>query len=223
MKKFIYGIAAVGLLVAFQNCSNGASFQSAGELVAKTDVATDGTSGINTGDGGPAASPTPTPTTPPPTMATPPPTTSYPPTPTPPSTKYPPTHGNDDTPKYPPGTVPPGHSSHDDCPGHDHSRSTHSSVQGFVCVLHGNGNSVKVGLVNKALVGKVGTPSDVCMSENACLNIMSKKFDVKGPERRGFCPDKNPHVVPMTDAEIEASLAETEVIQSTNPTKVFGH
>jgi hypothetical protein len=194
MKKIMLGLAAVGLVIAFQNCSNGASFQSAGDLVAKADggSADPATDGVNAGDGatGPAASPTPVVTAP-----------NYPP-------------------KDLPGTLPPGHTGDDDCDRDDHGHH-HEHVQGhnksdmqFVCVLEGHGKSVKVGLLNKSLVGQNGTPSDVCMTENACLNIIAKKFSVKSAEKRGFCKNKSAHVVTMTDVEIEASLAETELMKS---------
>lgn len=76
----------------------------------------------------------------------------------------------------------------------------------YVCVLAGPGDSIKVGLVDSRLVGKVATPNDVCMSKNACNNIISQFFRVKGPAFRGFCPDKNPHVSHLTDAQIQTLI-----------------
>lgn len=88
----------------------------------------------------------------------------------------------------------------------------------YVCVLRSNGKSVKIALSNEGtLGGKTGTPSDVCMSENACLNILSKSFDVVSAEKRGFCPNKNPHVIAMTDMQIQAALARAALIKSLAP------
>lgn len=73
----------------------------------------------------------------------------------------------------------------------------------FVCVVEGPGKSHKVAYVNDAILSKVGTPADICMSEKACTDIVSQALVVKGPEKRGFCPDKNPHVVNFSDLEIQ--------------------
>jgi hypothetical protein len=77
----------------------------------------------------------------------------------------------------------------------------------FICVLQGAGESTKLAFQSKELVGQVGTPDDVCMSENACLNIVSKGFEVKGAVQRGFCPNKNPHVLDLTDDEISKLIS----------------
>lgn len=73
----------------------------------------------------------------------------------------------------------------------------------FVCVVEGPGKSHKVAYMNDAIISKVGTPADICMSEKACTDIISQAMVVKGPEKRGFCPDKNPHVVNFSDVEIQ--------------------
>ena len=225
MGKYLMLFGVAGLLVCFQNCSNGASFQAEGELVAKGDtlVAGDGTTTTpNTGDG------TPTPGggtagggTTPCCGATPP--TTTPPSTTPPTTGYyPPGSGHNN----PPSTTPPTTGYNPPSSGHNNgsgdcdnmgSGSTSSGSSGtakaptpdaaYVCVLRGNGSSQRIGLSANGLSGQVGTPRDVCMTENACLKIVSKKFDVKGAEKRGFCADKNPNVIPMTDSQIDASLA----------------
>ncbi len=76
----------------------------------------------------------------------------------------------------------------------------------YICILDGPGKSVRLGYVDSALTSQGKTPGIVCMSQNACLNIVSKKFDVKMAAKRGFCPDKNPHVVPMSDAQLSALI-----------------
>ncbi len=147
--------------------------------------------------------PTAPPTTPPVVVA-PPPTTEIPPVVVVPPTMPP--SDDDDTmtpPTVPPVVVTPP-SDEDD-----------SGALAYVCVLRSHGKSVKIALSNDgSLGGKKGTPSDVCMSENACLNILSKSFEVVSAEKRGFCPNKNPHVIAMTDMQIQAALARAALMKS---------
>ncbi len=76
----------------------------------------------------------------------------------------------------------------------------------YVCVLAGPGHSIKLGYMSNVLAGKVATPDDVCMSAKACTDIVSQFFRVKEPARRGFCPDKNPHVHHLTDLQIQTLI-----------------
>ncbi len=76
----------------------------------------------------------------------------------------------------------------------------------YICILEGPGKSVRLGYSGGGLVEVGSTPSVVCMTKSACLNIVSQKFEVKGPEKRGFCPNKNPHVISMSDAELSDAL-----------------
>jgi hypothetical protein len=187
------------LMIGFQNCSNSANFTSSDALIGgKTVVAmtdsTDSTPADGNGGGAP-------PTTYPPVVIDPP--TTYPPVAVVPPTTRPPSDYDD---------------SDDDDDSYDDSRdSDHDSEKGrnFVCVIDGNGKSVTLALVSATLQGKVGTPRDVCMTEKACLEIVSKSFEVKGAERRGFCPDKNPNVVSMSDLEIEAALVHADIVRRT--------
>ena len=225
MGKYLMLFGVAGLLICFQNCSNGASFAAQGELVAKGDtlVAGDGSTTPNAGDGAPTAGggtngsgTTPCCGTTPPTAGggTTPPTTGGGTT-TPPTTGYYPPGSGHNPPSTTPGHSGGGDDSTCDNSGHGHDSDSHSEGDSkspssdlqYVCVLRGNGSSQRIGLSGNGLSGQVGTPNDVCMTENACLKIVSKKFDVKGAEKRGFCPSKNPHVIPMTDSEVEASLA----------------
>ncbi len=73
----------------------------------------------------------------------------------------------------------------------------------YVCVLNGNGKSQKIGFINGKLLSKNATPDDVCMSAEACTDIISTKFDVYGPEKRGFCPGKA-HTIELTNTQIKA-------------------
>jgi hypothetical protein len=72
----------------------------------------------------------------------------------------------------------------------------------FICVLAGPGKSQHLGLEGD-LLSKNATPLSVCMTAEACTQIVSQVFEVKGPEQRGFCPDKNPHVIPLSNEEIQ--------------------
>lgn len=79
----------------------------------------------------------------------------------------------------------------------------------YVCILEGPGKSVKLGVLND-LGGQHKIPQVLCMSRAACLNIASQAFEVKGPEFRGYCklPHGNPHVVHVTDAELQTKVDE---------------
>lgn len=76
----------------------------------------------------------------------------------------------------------------------------------YICILEGSGKSIRLGYSGGGLVEIGQTPKVVCMSQNACLNIVSQKFSVKGPEERGFCPNKNPHVIHLTDSQLSDLL-----------------
>lgn len=76
----------------------------------------------------------------------------------------------------------------------------------YVCILEGNGKSTKLAYLDNTLLGKVATPADVCMSRHACLDIVSQVFKVQEAAYRGFCPDKNPHVVTYSDAQLQAMI-----------------
>lgn len=80
----------------------------------------------------------------------------------------------------------------------------------YVCVLAGPGHSVKLGYLDKKLVGKVATPDHICMTAAACTDIVSQAFRVKMPAKRGFCPNKNPHVHHFSNAEMQALIDETK-------------
>ncbi|MGE0529652.1 MAG: hypothetical protein AB7G93_08460 [Bdellovibrionales bacterium] len=79
----------------------------------------------------------------------------------------------------------------------------------YVCILEGPGNSIRLGLVSEGLSGKHGTPSVLCMSKSACLEIASQAFPVKSAKvSNGYCKDEggNPHVIHITDAELQAKI-----------------
>ncbi|MCB0363297.1 MAG: hypothetical protein KDD35_11270 [Bdellovibrionales bacterium] len=73
---------------------------------------------------------------------------------------------------------------------------------GFICVLDGPGKSVRLGLIDNVLSQNDQTPRTVCLSKFACEELVSEKFYVKAAEPRGYCPDKNPHVISLTDEQI---------------------
>lgn len=91
----------------------------------------------------------------------------------------------------------------DDTSLNDESNSSQHNDHIFICIIEGHGNSQRVGYIEGALLGKNATPQDVCMSEKACNEIISQKIAIKGPAVRGFCPNKNPHVVEMSDEQIQ--------------------
>lgn len=92
----------------------------------------------------------------------------------------------------------------DDVQNKDHEKDSGegSGDHGYVCVVAGSGKSHKIAFLSH-LQSKEGTPSEVCMSRVACEEIISQVFEVKGAAKRGFCPNKNPHVIEMSDAQIQ--------------------
>jgi len=81
---------------------------------------------------------------------------------------------------------------------------------GYICILDGPGKSVRLGVsASGQLQGQNPIPRVLCMSREACLNIVSAKFNVKGPHKRGFCKaNGNPHVIRVSDAEMAAKILE---------------
>ena len=108
-----------------------------------------------------------------------------------------------------------GHDSQGDCDhsgdssnrdGSDASSDDESdSKSGLVaCIVDGDGESRRIAVdSNQSLSAKTGTPSDVCMSEHACLDVVSREFPVSGAEHRGYCNGQDPHVVEMSDSQIK--------------------
>ncbi len=79
----------------------------------------------------------------------------------------------------------------------------------YVCILEGPGKSVKLGMSTEGVPrGQNKIPQVLCMSKNACLNIASQAFGVKGPYFRGYCklPQRNPHVTHITDAQLQVKV-----------------
>lgn len=76
----------------------------------------------------------------------------------------------------------------------------------YICILEGPGKSVRLGYVDGVLTENGHTPDTVCMSRMACEQIISQRFIVKGAERRGYCPDKNPHVYQFSDTELQSLI-----------------
>lgn len=78
----------------------------------------------------------------------------------------------------------------------------------FICVLEGEGQSVRLGYADKKLAEKTGALDDVCMSEYACKQIVSQAFKVKMPKREGFCVQQAPNSVRFSDAQLDAMINE---------------
>jgi hypothetical protein len=79
----------------------------------------------------------------------------------------------------------------------------------YICILAGPGNSAKLGLTQEQMAAQHRTPDLICMTQDACLNIVSAAFDVKGPKHAGFCKvHGNPHVKHLTDADLQQKVTE---------------
>ena len=92
-------------------------------------------------------------------------------------------------------TNPGGHCGSDD--------ATNSLDQSYVCILDGTGKSQVVGYIDSQLLAQNSTPYSVCMSKDACLNIVSKKFPVRGPAYRGYCKKGRAHTVTMSTEQLQ--------------------
>jgi hypothetical protein len=218
MNKHLIIIAAVFLILGFQNCSNTASFDADGALVAKTDVSlqVDGSNtydGVideiadempvsnppSTGGGGAVLVPTPTPA---------------------------PKYGggrddddddyedddrdyDDDDRDYDDDDRDYTGRDDDDDDSDDHSNS--KTAASYVCVLESSsgGKNVRLGHTAGGLSNDQSAVNDVCMSEKACLETVSKAFAVKGAEKRGYCKESNKsdNFVQMSDKEVEDAIA----------------
>jgi hypothetical protein len=88
----------------------------------------------------------------------------------------------------------------------------HNSLVGeaqlYRCVVNVTGKSHHIGLINGQAAVDKGTPQTLCMSENACLNIMSAAFDVKEAKFTGYCKNNKAHTHPINDGEALALVTE---------------
>lgn len=94
-------------------------------------------------------------------------------------------------------------------PGAGNNGNSDDYTGNYVCILEGPGKSVKLGMsVEGVPRGQNKIPQVLCMSKNACLNIASQAFGVKGPYFRGYCklPQHNPHVTHITDADLQTKV-----------------
>lgn len=77
---------------------------------------------------------------------------------------------------------------------------------------HGGGNSPS----STALASGTSADQAVCMTKNACLNIVSKAFLVKMADRRGFCKQSRASGrVSMSDAQMENAVTKAKILQFT--------
>jgi len=87
-----------------------------------------------------------------------------------------------------------------------------SATGNYVCILGGPGKSVKLGMSSEGrLRGQNKIPKVVCMTREACLDIASRVFVVKGPELRGYCKSGgNPHVTHLSNGAIDLKVRDLE-------------
>lgn len=220
MNKHLIIIATLFLILGFQNCSNTASFDADGALVAKTDVSLQD-DGSNTYDGVIDEIADEMPVSNPPSS---PPSSGVVVVPTPSPTPAPNYNGGDRN--Y--GGRDDDDDDHDDDDDRDYDRdhdegddndynvdhgdddsSSHATAT-HVCILESTrGNSVRLGHSSGDLSQDTSAVNDVCMSEKACLETVSKAFAVKGAEKRGYCKESNgsSNFVKMSDKEVEDAIA----------------
>jgi hypothetical protein len=94
-------------------------------------------------------------------------------------------------------------------PGNDVGHnSLVGAAQLYRCVVNMTGKSHHIGLINGQAAVDKGTPQTLCMSENACLNIMSAAFDVQEAKFTGYCKNNKAHTRPINDGEALALVTE---------------
>lgn len=100
------------------------------------------------------------------------------------------------------------HSSNNSNDSHSKNGIESSNVDGaeYVCILDGPGNSVRLGIVSEALQAVGHTPTTLCMSQSACLQIANQKFVVKAAVKRGYCNGHNPNVIQISDEDFQAKI-----------------
>ncbi|MES2767694.1 MAG: hypothetical protein V4596_00995 [Bdellovibrionota bacterium] len=87
--------------------------------------------------------------------------------------------------------------------GNDNQNGNSSrSDQVYICILDGSGKSQRLGLSNNQLVTVGSTPLTVCTTKRACLEFVSKKFNVVSAEYRGFCKENKGHSQQVSESEI---------------------
>lgn len=192
MNKHLIITVTLFLILGFQNCSNTASFDAADALVAKSEILPSD-DGSNTYDGVideiademPVSSP--------------------------PSSDDPPSSGGAVV--VVPIPTPNDNGGDRDYEGDDDERENdeYASQATHVCVLRSDnpGKSIRLGKAADGLSANPGAVADICMSERACLEIVSKAFEVQGAESRGYCKHKNKssNFVKMSDNEVEDAVA----------------
>ncbi len=78
-------------------------------------------------------------------------------------------------------------------------------AQHYLCVVAGKGKSTHIGLIEEVLA-KNSTPNSLCMTKNACLNIMSQSFDVIEAKYTGFCKNDKAHTFRIADGDAVALI-----------------
>jgi hypothetical protein len=93
--------------------------------------------------------------------------------------------------------------------GSDHQCSReytkNNSGEFVACILDGPGKSLKLGIMSEKLDGVNSVAESVCVTRQACLDMVPTMFKVKGVETRGYC-DHNPNVRRLSDAEVKSLL-----------------
>lgn len=108
-----------------------------------------------------------------------------------------------------PATPPPAVSyPADDKDYDDKDDRDYASAKGtHVCVLAGKGKSIRLGMTSGEFSSDPSTVNDVCMSRKACEEIVSKAFEVKGAENRGYCGENDRRdIVHLSDKQVEDAI-----------------
>ena len=97
-------------------------------------------------------------------------------------------------------------SNDDNANGGDSGNSgSNSTTNIYKCVLNGPGEKYSLNYINEKFVSETSTPQTVCLSKQACEEIVSKAFDVKYAKEHQPCIS-NKHTIQLSESEIEAII-----------------
>ncbi|MBX9765758.1 MAG: hypothetical protein K2X47_00680, partial [Bdellovibrionales bacterium] len=108
---------------------------------------------------------------------------------------------NPSAPTYPSNPSNPMNPSNPTNPSNPNHPATVQGATSYVCILQGPGRSVRAGIAGNQLESQTSVPQSVCMSQKACLQMVSLKLPVKEAFLSGPCLN-NPHAIHLNDAEV---------------------
>jgi len=89
-------------------------------------------------------------------------------------------------------------------------RKKEVSKREYICILDGHGKSQHLAFNAVSVYSDNSTPHSLCMSMEACLDIASKKYNVKAVGRRGYCKNGKAGTRSVSEEELVALISEDD-------------